>query len=434
MRMYDLIAKKRDKSKLNTDEINYMVTSFTTGETPDYQISAMLMAIYLNRMTDDELTDLTLAMAHSGDMVDLSSIDGIKVDKHSTGGVGDKTSLILTPIVAACGVKVAKMSGRGLGHTGGTVDKLEAITGYRTDLSQAEFFSIVNSVGASLIGQSQNIAPADKKLYALRDVTATVDCIPLIAASIMSKKLASGSDCILLDVKVGSGAFMKTIDDATALADKMVAIGNQAGRTTTALITDMDLPLGCTVGNAIEVVEAVEVLMGQGDAKLTEICIELATEMLVLAKKRDATHCRSLVTEAISSGSAFNKLIEMVKAHGGDTSLLRDTSKLFTPRYLHEVKAEQSGYITHINTEKVGISAVLLGAGRKLKGDAIDFQAGIRLFANVGSYVKAGDLVAKLYASDEKLFCEAESLFSTALTYGEDKPIESPIILGRVSK
>ncbi|MBQ6834590.1 MAG: thymidine phosphorylase, partial [Lachnospiraceae bacterium] len=327
MRMYDLIMKKRNGEALTKQEIDYMITEYVAGEIPDYQMSAFLMAVYFNGMTEEETVTMTQAVAHSGDMVDLSAIEGIKVDKHSTGGVGDKTTLIITPMVAACGVKVAKMSGRGLGHTGGTVDKLESIPGFQTAIDQERFFEIVNETGLSVIGQSGNMTPADKKLYALRDVTATVDSIPLIAVSIMSKKLAAGSDAILLDVKTGSGAFMKTVDDSIALAREMVSIGENAGRKTAALITDMDIPLGNNIGNSLEVIEAVETLQGNGPEDLTEVCLQLAGNMLYLAGKGTIEECIAMAKKTIEDGSALERLVAMVEAQGGDSSVILDTGK-----------------------------------------------------------------------------------------------------------
>ena len=322
MRMYDLIMKKRNGEALTKEEIQYMITEYVDGKIPDYQMSAFLMAVYFKGMNEEETLAMTQAVAHSGDMVDLSGIEGMKVDKHSTGGVGDKTTLVIAPIVASCGVKVAKMSGRGLGHTGGTVDKMEAIPGMRTSLDREEFFDVVNKTGLSVIGQSGNLAPADKKLYALRDVTATVDSIPLIAVSIMSKKLAAGNDGILLDVKTGSGAFMKTVEDSIALAKEMVSIGENAGKKMAALITNMDIPLGHNIGNSLEVIEAVETLKGKGPADLTEVCLQLASNMLYLAGKGTEEECRALAENAIRSGAALERLVAMVVAQGGDSVVI----------------------------------------------------------------------------------------------------------------
>lgn len=352
MRMYDLIEKKKLGKQLTQDEINWMIAGYTDGSIPDYQMSAFLMAVCFQGMDIQETTAMTLAMAHSGEMADLSAIHGVKVDKHSTGGVGDKTTLIAAPMAAACGIPVAKMSGRGLGFTGGTVDKLESIPGYRTALPREEFFQIVNEIGISLIGQSGELALADKKIYALRDVTATVDSLPLIASSIMSKKIAAGANAILLDVKTGSGAFMKTKEAAIALAQTMVSIGEQAGRKTAALITNMDTPLGDTAGNAIEVVEAIETLQGKGPADLTELCIQLTGNMLYLAGKGELVDCLRHAQQSIADGSAFEIFCRMVERQGGDVSYLHDPAKFLTaPEY--GVVAQQSGYIASMQTEEI---------------------------------------------------------------------------------
>ena len=386
MRMYDLIMKKRNSLELSKEEISYIIKEYVAGNIPDYQMSAFLMAIYFKGMSKEETLYMTMEVAHSGDMVDLSSIKGVKVDKHSTGGVGDKTTLIIAPIVASLGVKVAKMSGRGLGHTGGTVDKLESIPNFKTILSREEFFDIVNKIGVSVIGQSGNLAPADKKLYALRDVTATVDSIPLIAISIMSKKLAAGNDCILLDVKTGSGAFMKTVDSAIELAKEMVDIGSNAGKNTLALITDMDIPLGYNIGNSLEVIEAVETLRGRGPKDLTEVCIQLSANMLYLAGKGSIEECIHLANRAIEDGSAYNKFIEMVEAQGGDSNVIKDVDKFEKSKYAFEVKSEYSGYIYSMDTESLGIASVMLGAGRETKDSIIDFSAGIIINKKYGEY------------------------------------------------
>jgi pyrimidine-nucleoside phosphorylase len=432
--MYDLITKKRNGEILQDDEIKFMIESYVSGEIPDYQMSAMLMAIYFKGMNDHETSVLTNAMAHSGDMVDLSAIEGVKVDKHSTGGVGDKTTLVIAPIVAACGGKVAKMSGRGLGHTGGTIDKMESIPNLKTSLERDEFFKIVNELGLSVIGQSGNLAPADKKLYALRDVTATVDSIPLIAASIMSKKLAAGSDAILLDVKTGSGAFMKTLDDSISLAEKMVAIGEHENRRTVALITDMDIPLGNGIGNALEVKEAVETLKGNGPEDLTEVCLKLAGNMLYLCNKGTLEECMELAKEAVRSGAAYEKLKAMLIAQGGDAEVVNNIDLLPCAPYSYEVKAEEEGYITHINTEECGLASTSLGAGRETKDSVIDYSAGIILKNKIGSYVKKGDVIAILYASKEELFQQANKMILDAYQIGDSKPIEKPLIFARVEK
>ena len=392
MRMYDILAKKRDGGILTDEEIQFFIDGYVSGAIPDYQASALLMAIFLKGMTPHETAALTRSMAQSGDLVDLSSIDGIKVDKHSTGGVGDKTTLIVAPVVASLGVRVAKMSGRGLGHTGGTVDKLESIPGFRTTLDREAFFDVVRRVGVSVIGQSGNLAPADKKLYALRDVTATVNSIPLIASSIMSKKIAAGSDRILLDVKTGSGAFMKTLEDSIALAKEMVSIGEHVGRRTVALITDMDRPLGCAIGNALEVREACETLQGRGPADLTEVCIELAANMLWLAEKGELAQCRSLAKQQIANGEAFAKLKEMVQAQGGDTSVLDDPSRFDRSNVCYEVLAQREGFLYAMDTERCGIASMELGAGREKKEDPIDYSAGIVLRKKVGDFVRKGEV------------------------------------------
>lgn len=434
MRMYDVIAKKRNGETLNEEEIRFMIDGYVKGEIPDYQMSAMLMAIYLNGMSDKETAVLTNQVAHSGDMVDLSPIQGIKVDKHSTGGVGDKTTLVVAPIVAACGVKVAKMSGRGLGHTGGTVDKMESIPGMRTTLTEEEFFQVVNATGLSVIGQSGNLAPADKKLYALRDVTATVESIPLIAASIMSKKLAAGSDCILLDVKTGSGAFMKTLEDSITLAEKMVAIGEHAGKQTMALITNMDIPLGSLIGNSLEVIEAAETLKGKGPEDLTEVCLQLASGMLYLAGKGSLDVCRGLAEKTIADGSALDRLVAMVEAQGGDSSVIKNTSLFEKAPFQREVIAPKSGYITHMDTERCGIASSMLGAGRVTKESEIDYTAGIALLKKVGQSVVEGEVMAVLYTSKEELFTASLEEFLSAVIIGDDKPEAEPLIYARITK
>ncbi|MDO5096666.1 MAG: pyrimidine-nucleoside phosphorylase [Peptostreptococcaceae bacterium] len=434
MRMYDLIFKKRQGHELSKEEIEFFIREYTAGNIPDYQASALLMAIFFQDMNIRETTDLTIAMAHSGDMVDLSSIEGVKVDKHSTGGVGDKTTLVITPVVASLGVKVAKMSGRGLGHTGGTVDKLESIPGLRTAFSMDEFFEIVNRTGISVIGQSGNLAPADKKIYALRDVTATVDKMPLIASSIVSKKLASGSDAIVLDVKCGTGAFMKEPEQAIELAQLMVRTAENAGRKCVALVTDMDVPLGENVGNALEVIEAVEILKGQGPKDLREECITLASEMLYLAGKGSHDECRRMAEKALSDGSALDKLAEMVEAQGGDKRYIYDTDLFDKAKFVHEVKAEKSGYITKMDTEKCGIASLILGAGRKTMDSVIDFAAGVKIKKKIGDYVEKGDVLAVLFTNDEKAVAESEAMYQSAITIDEQKPAERLQVIARVDK
>jgi len=432
--MVDLIGKKRNGGNLSHDEISQMIQDYVAGIIPDYQMSAFLMAVYFKGMSEDETLAMTNAVAHSGDMVDLSGIEGIKVDKHSTGGVGDKTTLIIGPMVAACGVKVAKMSGRGLGHTGGTVDKMEAIPGMQTGLSQEEFFKVVNQTGLSVIGQSGNLAPADKKLYALRDVTATIDSIPLIAISIMGKKLAAGSDCILLDVKTGSGAFMKTVDDAIKLAKEMVAIGENAGKRTVALITNMDIPLGNNIGNSLEIVEVVKTLLGKGPEDLTHESINLAGNMLFLAGKGSLEECKKMAEETLHNGSAFERLVAMVEAQGGDASVIRDTTKFQQAPFSQEVLATESGYIVSMDTEKCGIASALLGAGRETKESEIDYSAGIILHKKTGDYVEKGQSLATFYTSRVELFEAAMKTYSEAIELKPQAPVPELLIYARVTR
>lgn len=434
MRMFDIIAKKRDGGVLSREELEFAVMGFVNGQVPDYQMSALLMAIYLKGMTEKETAQLTDVMAHSGDMVDLSSISGIKADKHSTGGVGDKTTLVIAPIVAACGVKIAKMSGRGLGHTGGTVDKMEAVPGTQTAVDRERFFAQVNEIGISVIGQSGNLAPADKKMYALRDVTATIGCVPLIASSIMSKKLAAGSDCILLDVKTGNGAFMKTLDDSIELAKAMVSIGQHNGRKVAALITDMDTPLGHNIGNSLEVIESVEVLKGHGPADLTEVCYQLAANMLYLAGKGTLEGCRRMAEEAVASGAAYEKLKQMFAAQGGDVSVLDDPDKFQKAKFSRPLLAGESGYLVRMNTEMVGNASVGLGAGRITKEDVIDFAAGIVLHKKTGDKVEKGECLATLYADHEEKFDAAEEMFRAALTFGLAPEPVPALVMARVTE
>lgn len=433
MRMYDVIAKKRDGGTLSREEIAFAVNGYVAGEIPDYQMSALLMAIYLRGMTDEETAILTEVMAHSGDMVDLSAIQGIKVDKHSTGGVGDKTTLVIAPMVAACGVKIAKMSGRGLGHTGGTVDKMESVPGTRTALNQEEFFRQVNEIGISVIGQSGEIAVADKKLYALRDVTATVGCIPLIASSIMSKKLAAGSDAILLDVTMGDGAFMKNLDDAIELARLMVSIGTAHGRKVAALITDMDKPLGHNIGNSLEIAESIAVLKGKGPADLTEVCLQLASNMLVLAGKGTLTECRAMAERTLQDGTAFVKCCQMFAAQGGDVEMVKDPDKLRKAAYSYKITARENGYIVKNDVEKIGNASVLLGAGRIQKEDTIDFAAGIVMHKKLGDMVRSGDAICTFYADDPALFAAAEEMYRGGLVIDAQPPKLPPLVYARVT-
>ncbi|MDY3828180.1 MAG: pyrimidine-nucleoside phosphorylase [Clostridium sp.] len=402
MRMYDVILKKRNNLELNKEEIDFFINGFTEGTIPDYQASALLMAIYFNGMNKRETADLTMAMAKSGDRLDLSRINGIKVDKHSTGGVGDKTTILLAPMVASCGVPVAKMSGRGLGHTGGTIDKLESIPGFSVSIPEEQFINNVNKLGLALVAQTGCLAPADKKIYALRDVTTTVDSIPLIASSIMSKKIASGADAIVLDVKVGDGAFMKDEESATLLAREMVEIGNNVGIKTIAVISDMNQPLGYAVGNSLEIIEAINTLKGNGPLDLLELCFTLGSNMLLLAKRVDTLEKgRALLKENIDNGNALNKLKEFVLAQGGDVSYIDDISKFENAKYKIEVIAESNGMVTKINAQEVGIIAMEIGAGRATKEDKIDLSVGIVFNKKCSDKVKEGDVLAVIYANDK---------------------------------
>ena len=432
MRMYDVILKKRQGIELSDKEIQWLIRGYVEGNIPDYQMSAFLMAVMFKGMTTKELGTFTMAMAHSGDMVNLSAIKGIKVDKHSTGGVGDKTTLIIGPLVAACGGKVAKMSGRGLGHTGGTIDKMESIPNLKVSLDQESFINQVNTIGLAVIGQSEGLAPADKKLYALRDVTGTVDSIPLIASSVMSKKLASGTQAILLDVKVGSGAFMKTLDDARALAKAMVDIGKENGRSVKAVLTDMDRPLGHAIGNALEIREVIDTLKGHGPQDLTHECLIMAAHMLVLSHICDYETALSRVQEALDSGAALDRLRMMIDAQGGDSRVLDDESLLAIGKFTYDVTAPQDGYITHMNTEQCGIASVMLGAGRTVKDGPIDYSAGIVMHKKTGNTVQAGESIATLYASDESLLANAGETYLEAITFGKTAPIVVDTILDMV--
>ncbi len=429
MRMYDIIKKKRDGDRLSDAEIRYFIEGYVKGEIPDYQAAALCMAIFYRGMDVEETTALTLAIRDSGDKLHFEGIHGLRVDKHSTGGVGDKTSLAVAPIVAALGVKVAKMSGRGLGHTGGTIDKLEAIEGFRTDLDTATFEQVVNEVGIAIVGQSADLAPADKLLYALRDVTATVDSLPLIASSIMGKKLAADDDCIVLDVKTGSGAFMKTEADSRALAELMVGIGQRAGKRTRALITDMDRPLGLAIGNSLEVMEAIESLRGRGPTDFTELCVALATHMLVISDRGDEATCEANVRRVMTDGSALNTLAAMVRAQGGDPEWIYHPEKFPRAPYAREVKAPRAGFITHVDCEGYGTAALLLGAGRNTKADVIDPAAGILLAAKTGDFVTAGQTIATLYSSKEALLDAAEARLLAATEFGDERPAARPLIV-----
>ena len=426
--MYEIIRKKRDGAELSRDEIYKLVDDYVAGKIPDYQMSAFLMAVYFNSMTTQEISHLTMAMAQSGDLVDLSELGNLSADKHSSGGVGDKTSLIVVPIAAAMGCKVAKMSGRGLGHTGGTADKLEAIPGYKTDLSPELLISQAKTVGAALATQSGNLAPADKKLYALRDVTATVDSIPLIASSIMSKKIASGAKNIVLDVKVGSGAFMKSVDEARRLARCMVDIGKNNDRNVRALITNMDVPLGNAVGNTLEVIEAVEILNGKGDRALLDICCVLAAHMASMALGEDVKDCLQRAYKCIEDKSALMKFRQWIGAQGGNVRVIDDTSLLESAHIIKEVRAEKSGYITAMDAERIGAICVDLGGGRKTKEDVIDYAAGVIMTKKTGDFVETDEVIAYLHTNKEETIPKALVDYKEALKIGEEKPEEMKLI------
>lgn len=409
MRMLDLIAKKRDNKELSKNEIEFIIKSYTNEEVPDYQMSAFLMSVYFNGMTDQESTDLALAMMHSGDVFDLSLIDGIKVDKHSTGGVGDKVTLVLGPLVASCGAKFAKMSGRGLGHTGGTLDKLESIPGYNIVLDEQSFIKQVNEIGVAVIGQSKNITPADKKMYALRDVTGTVRSIPLIASSIMSKKLASGADAICLDVKVGNGAFMSDIEEAKKLAELMVNIGKLAGRKVKAILTNMDEPLGFSVGNSLEVIEAIETLKGNGPKDLETVVLEVGSYLIEDAGIATKDEAMKLLKEKLDNGEAFNKLIELVSAQGGDISFIKDVSKFKKASRIIPLIADKEGFIESMTTIDIGLAAAYLGAGRETVDGQIDPAVGIVFKKKIGDRVMVGDVILEIHANDKGI----EDAFNT---------------------
>ncbi|MDF2961580.1 MAG: thymidine phosphorylase [Paenibacillus sp.] len=437
MRTVDIIQKKRDGKPLTTDEIEYLIQGYSTGEIPDYQVSAFAMAVFFNGMTAKETADLTLAMARSGDQADLSSIPGVKVDKHSTGGVGDTTTLILAPLAAAAGVPVAKMSGRGLGHTGGTIDKLEAIEGYRVELTKEQFLEQVKTIGVSVISQSGNITPADKKLYGLRDVTATVDSIPLIASSIMSKKIASGADAIVLDVKTGSGAFMKSLEDSIKLAQAMVEIGDQVGRETVAVITNMDEPLGLAIGNALEVREAIDTLRGEGPEDLTELCLVLGAHMLRLGGKAASdSEARSRAEQLLQSGAALAKLKELIAAQGGKPELADRPELLPQAAYQVPVPALEDGTVARIDAEALGVTAMMLGAGRATKEDEIDLAVGIVLHKKVGDRVTAGETIAELHMNrNDPMFTEDMTQRTRdVFTFTQGNVVKAPLIYAVVTK
>ena len=428
MRMYDIIKKKRDGGELSSAEIEFFIKGYVNGSIPDYQASALCMAIFYSGMTERETADLTLYMANSGDTVDLSVFGNTTVDKHSTGGVGDKTTLIVAPVVASLGCTMAKMSGRGLGHTGGTIDKLEAIEGFNTELTAEEFFRTVEKTGLAVVGQTGNLTPADKKLYALRDVTATVDSLPLIASSIMSKKLAAGAHTIVLDVKFGSGAFMKAPADAEALATEMVKIGNNCGRSTSAVITNMDRPLGNNIGNALEVKEAIDVLTGNGPEDLKAVCLALASQIVSLSKGIDKAEAQALTENALKSGKAFEKFKEWIGAQGGNTQWIEKPALFPVSSHIYEVKATTDGYISHMDAEKIGICAVILGAGRETKADTIDMSAGIVLNKKTGDKLTAGDTIATLYTCKQESISGAEKKFVEAISISAKKPESNDLI------
>lgn len=429
MMMYDIIRRKRDGKELTAEEICFFVNGFVEGEIPDYQVSALLMAIYFQGMTDAETVCLTEVMANSGDMLDLAQFGDLSVDKHSTGGVGDKTTLIVAPIVASLGAKVAKMSGRGLGYTGGTVDKLESVCGYKTNISADEFLNQVSNTGIAVIGQTENLAIADKLIYALRDVTATVESLPLIVSSIMSKKIASGSRSIVLDVKYGTGAIMKTVEQARELAEKMVNIGKACGRNMAALITDMNAPLGDAVGNNLEVIESVEILKNRKHNELREICVKIATVMIELALNVSNNEAEKMVIDSIESGAAFAKMKEWISAQGGDCRYLDDVSLFPKAKFTHSVKSTQSGYIIAVNAEMIGSASSKLGAGRAKKDDIIDHSAGIIINKKPGDYVKEGDVIFTLYTNNESAITPVEKICTDCVSFGENPPPETDMVL-----
>lgn len=432
MKIYDIISKKKKGEELGDAEIRFFVEKFTQGEIPEYQASALLMAICFQGMNERETVTLTDAMVNSGDKLDLTRFGNLSVDKHSTGGVGDKTSIIVAPIVAAVGGKVAKMSGRGLGHTGGTVDKLESIPGYKVSLSNEDFLNQVENIGLAVIGQSGNLTPADKKLYALRDVTATVDNISLITSSIMSKKIAAGSHNIVLDVKVGSGAFMKTAEQATMLANEMVKLGKACGRNVAALITNMDIPLGNAVGNSLEIIEAVKVLKGEINNDLREVSVSLATAMIQLVFSLSEEEAKIKVLDVLDSKVAYNKCLEWIKAQGGDTRYIENTDLFENAKFVFELKAEKSGYIISMDTEKIGLVSVDLGAGRKKADEIIDYSAGIIIEKKTGDYVKSGDILCRFYSNKKENFEIAVDKYISAVEIGNNKSDKPQLIYGKI--
>lgn len=435
MRIYDIIQKKRDGEVLTKEEINYFVDGYTNGDIPDYQISALLMAIYLKEMNTTETIELTNAMVNSGDTVDLSSINGLKVDKHSTGGVGDKTTLVLGPMVAACGLPVVKMSGRGLGHTGGTLDKLDAIEGFTTDISKEDFIDIVNEINICISGQTANVAPADKKFYALRDVTATVDSLPLIASSIMSKKIALDSDAIVLDVKLGSGAFMKDLNHSIKLGEIMVDIGEGVGRRTTAVITNMDEPLGYAIGNALEVKEAINTLQNKGPRDLLEVCLELGAHMLVLGKvSENIEQAKDKLMEVIENGEALSKFKELVKLQSGNVSYIEDTSKFVKAEHTIEVISDKDGYVKSMNAEDIGKYALELGAGRETKDSEINLAVGIILNKKIDDRVSKGDVLAVIHSDDLENGERISQKLKNTIIIGDKNKEKKKLIYGVLNK
>ncbi len=430
--MYDIIRKKRDGDALSAEEIRFFTEGIVDGSIPDYQAAALCMAIYLNGMNREEIAQLTFAIRDSGERLDLSAISGIRADKHSTGGVGDKTSLVVAPAVASFGIKVAKVSGRGLAHTGGTVDKLESIPGFRTNLSDSEFIDCVNNVGAAIIGQTRDVAPADKKLYALRDVTATVDTLPLIVSSIMGKKLAADDDIIILDVKCGSGSFNKTPQISRELAQCMVDIGKKAGKKMLALITDMDRPLGCAIGNALEVIEAIETMKGRGPEDFTRLCEVLISNTLYLAGKGSRQDCDDMAKASLSDGSALEKFREMIIAQGGDPLVIDDYDRFGKAKYSHAVLAPKSAYISSVNAEGYGEASLILGAGRNTMEESIDPCAGIILKKNTGDFVKEGEEIAVLYSEDKEKFADSEKKLLSSTCFSSEAPKKKPLILDMV--
>ena len=434
MHAVDLIRKKRDGKRLSRQELEFLITGYVQGDIPDYQMAAWSMAVYFQGMEPEEITDLTLIMAQSGDTLDLSGVHGVKIDKHSTGGVGDTTTLVVAPLVASCGIPVAKMSGRGLGHTGGTIDKLESIPGFQVSLEPEEFIAQVNAIGLCLVGQTGQLAPADKLLYALRDVTGTVESIPLIASSIMSKKIAAGADGFVLDVKVGTGAFMKTEEDALELAKTMVKIGQLAGRTTVALVTDMNQPLGRAVGNALEVKEAILTLQGRGPERLTELCLELAVEMLLMAGGSwSQSEARRSVEANLQSGAALQKLRELIEAQGGEGRVVDSPHLLPQAKFTKEILAPQSGYVETLDPMEIGMAAMNLGAGRESKDTIIDLAVGIELQTEIGEQVMEKQVLAKLYANDEHKLEQAAEQTLRAFTFSSAKPTVQPTIYRKIT-